>query len=72
MTIYQKQGISWLEYRASVTGKSVEELRADMSARSKLADKTHSGFASRSPEERKAISKKGVEARRGKDKTGQS
>jgi hypothetical protein len=36
MTEYQKQRISWLEYRSQVTGKTVEELRAEMSERARL------------------------------------
>ena len=65
----KQESNAWLEYRSSVTGKSVEELRQMMSDRSKLANKKNSGFASRSPEERKAVSQLGVQAR-GKKKDG--
>lgn len=56
----------WLEYRSKVTGKTVEQIREEMRQRSKLADRTNSGFASRTPEERKAISDLGVKARQKK------
>lgn len=56
----------WLEYEAKRTGKSVEQVREEMRQRSKLADRSKSGFASKSPEERKAISQLGVEARKAK------
>lgn len=62
-----KEKSAWLEYEAKRTGKTVDQVRETMRQRSKLADKSKSGFASRSPEERKAISLKGVEARKAKE-----
>lgn len=58
--------ISWLEYRSQVTGKSIDELRKEMSERSKLADKSKAGFASLSKERLKEVQSRGGKAGLGK------
>lgn len=66
MTDSQGQSISWLEWRAQQTGKTVEEVREEMRSRGR---KTKNNFANRSKEERQRISQLGVEARRNGKKT---
>lgn len=58
MTDENNQPISWLEYKASQTGKTVEEIRQEMRDRSKLADKSKSGFASMDKDRLKELGKK--------------
>lgn len=57
-----EQKITWLEFQSQKTGKSVEEVRAEMSRRSKLADRSKSGFASMTPERLSEVSNKGYQA----------
>lgn len=59
MTNEQKKAISWLEYKASQTGKTVDEIRKEMSERSNKADKSKSGFASLDKETRLKVASKG-------------
>ena len=59
MTDEQGQPISWLEYKASQTGKTVDEIRKEMSDRSNLANKKNSGFASLDKETLIKIASKG-------------
>jgi len=66
MTKEQRQKISWLEYRSQVTGQSIDEIRQEMSERSKKADKSGSGFASMTPERRAEVAKRGFKAGLGK------
>lgn len=66
MTKEQRQKISWLEYRSQVTGQSIDEIRQEMSERSKKADKSGSGFASMTPERRTEVAKRGGKAGLGK------
>ena len=66
MTKEQRQKISWLEYRSQVTGQSIDEIRQEMSERSKKADKSGSGFASLSKERLQEVASKGGKAGLGK------
>lgn len=66
MTKEQRQKISWLEYRSQVTGQSIDEIRQEMSERSKKANKSGSGFASMTPERRTEVAKRGGKAGLGK------
>lgn len=49
----------WLKNRALKTGKTVEELRAEMALRSSLANKSKSGFASMDKNKHLELSAKG-------------
>lgn len=62
---YQGKQISWLEYRSQVTGKSVDELRKEMSERSKLANKKTAGFASMDKKTLLKVSASGGKAGKG-------
>lgn len=62
-----KDESEWLKYRSRVTGKSIEELRQEMSSRSQKADKSTSGFASLNPEQRQKIIAKSIKSRKKKE-----
>lgn len=56
----------WLKYQVEQTGKTVEQIRAEMSDRSKKANKSTSGFASMAPEKLKAAREKALKTRQAK------
>ena len=63
---YKGKQITWLEYRSAKTGKSIEELRKEMSERSNKADKSKAGFASMDKEKLIKVAAKGGSAGAGK------
>lgn len=63
MTKDQKERLTWLEYQSQVTGKSIDEIRAEMSRRSKLANPRSRGFAVMSKEKLAEVHRKAAEAR---------
>lgn len=64
-----EQKITWLEFQSQKTGKSVEEVRAEMSRRSKLADRSKSGFASMNAKRRIEVAKMGGNRAKAKKST---
>lgn len=51
--------MNWVEYRAAQTGKTEEEIRQEMRDRSRLADKSKSGFASMEKKKLREVGSKG-------------
>jgi hypothetical protein len=56
--------LSWLEWRAQKTGKTVEEIRESMRQRGALQDKSKSGFAALPKDKLRAISSRGGKGKR--------